>query len=94
MGVMLNKVSIRTFTNSTYVIKSNHLDYFSNSGHSYLLGPSTITSKANYIYRKGFYDTKKKHFLNKSYIKYDDRVIKGDSLYYDRNRNLHRQLEM
>jgi lipopolysaccharide export system protein LptA len=26
------------------------------------------------------------HFLNKSYIRYDDRVIKGDSLYYDRNR--------
>jgi lipopolysaccharide export system protein LptA len=78
-----------TITNPTYVIKSNHLDYYSNSGHSYLLGPSTITSKANYIYtEKGFYDTKKNlaHFLNKSYIKYDDRIIKGDSLYYDRNR--------
>ncbi len=82
----LTAVSI---TNPTYVIKSNHLDYFSNSGHSYLLGPSTITSKANYIYtEKGFYDTKKNlaHFLNKSYIRYDDRLIKGDSLYYDRNR--------
>ena len=78
-----------TITNPKYVIKTNHLDYFSNSGHSYLLGPSTITSKANYIYtEKGFYDTKKNlaHFLNKSYIKYDDRIIKGDSLYYDRNK--------
>lgn len=78
-----------TITNPTYVIKTNHLDYFSNSGHSYLFGPSTITSKTNYIYtEKGFYDTKKNlaHFLNKSYIRYDDRVIKGDSLYYDRNR--------
>jgi len=78
-----------TITNPTYVIKSNHLDYYSNSGHSYLFGPSTITSKANYIYtEKGFYDTKKNlaHFLNKSFIKYDDRVIRGDSLYYDRNR--------
>ena len=78
-----------TITNPTYVIKSNHLDYFSNSGHSYLFGPSTITSKTNYIYtEKGFYDTKKNlaHFLNKSFIKYDDRVIRGDSLYYDRNR--------
>jgi lipopolysaccharide export system protein LptA len=78
-----------TISNPTYVIKSNHLDYYSNSGHSYLFGPSTITSKANYIYtEKGFYDTKKNlaHFLNKSYIKYDDRIIKGDSLYYDRNR--------
>jgi lipopolysaccharide export system protein LptA len=77
-----------TITNPTYVIKSNHLDYFSNSGHSYLFGPSTITSKSNYIYtEKGFYDTKKNlaHFLRKSYIKYNDRLIEGDSLYYDRN---------
>ncbi len=78
-----------TLTNKSYEIKSNHLDYFSNSGHSYLFGPSTITSKTNYIYtEKGFYDTKKNlaHFLDKSYIKYDDRLIKGDSLYYDRNK--------
>ncbi|PRZ24043.1 OstA-like protein [Flavobacterium granuli] len=78
-----------TITNPTYVIKSNHLDYFSNSGHSYLFGPSTITSKKNFIYtEKGFYDTKKNlgHFLRKSYIKYEDRLIEGDSLYYDRGR--------
>ncbi len=78
-----------TITNPKYVMKSNHLDYYSNSGHSYLFGPSTITSKSNFIYtEKGFYDTKKNlsHFLRKSYIKYDDRIIEGDSLYYDRNR--------
>lgn len=77
-----------TITNPKYVIKSNHLDYYSNSGHSYLFGPSTITSKTNYIYtEKGFYDTKKNlaHFVRKSYIKYDDRLIQGDSLYYNRN---------
>ncbi len=76
-------------TNPKWVIKSNHLDFFSTSGHSYLFGPSTITSKANYIYtEKGFYDTKKNlaHFLRKSYIKYTDRKVTGDSLYYDRNR--------
>lgn len=78
-----------TITNPKYVIKSNHLDYYTNSGHSYLFGPSTITSDTNYIYtEKGFYDTKKNvaHFLRKSYIKYKDRLIEGDSLYYDRNR--------
>jgi lipopolysaccharide export system protein LptA len=78
-----------TITNPKYVMKSNHLDYYSNSGHSYLFGPSTITSKTNFIYtEKGFYDTKKNlaHFLRKSYIKYEDRRIEGDSLYYDRNR--------
>ena len=75
-------------TNPQYVIKSNHLDYYTNSGHSYLFGPSTITGKENFIYtEKGFYDTKKNkaHFVKNSYIKYNDRLIKGDSLYYDRN---------
>ena len=75
-------------TNPQYVIKSNHLDYYTNSGHSYLFGPSTITGKENFIYtEKGFYDTKKNkaHFVKNSYIKYNDRLIEGDSLYYDRN---------
>lgn len=79
-----------TVTNPKCVIKSNHLDYYSNSGHSYLFGPSTITSKTDYIYtEKGFYDTKRNlaHFLRKSYIRYDDRLIEGDSLYYDRNKD-------
>ena len=78
-----------TLTNPKTVIKSNHLDYYSNSGHSYLFGPSTITSKEDFIYtEKGFYDTKKNvaHFLKKSYIKYNDRLIEGDSLYYDRTK--------
>lgn len=78
-----------TITNPKYVVKSNHLDYYKNSGHSYLFGPSTITSKQNYIYtEKGFYDTRKNvgHFLRKSYIRYKDRLIEGDSLYYDRTR--------
>lgn len=78
-----------TLTNPEYVLKSNHLDYYNNSGHSYLFGPSTITSKQNFIYtEKGFYDSKKNvgHFLRKSYIRYNDRLIEGDSLYYDRTR--------
>ncbi len=77
-----------TITNPKYVVKSNHLDYYNNSGHSYLFGPSTITSEQNFIYtEKGFYDSKKNvgHFLRKSYIKYNDRLIQGDSLFYNRN---------
>ena len=76
-------------TNPEYTIKSNHLDYYTNSGHSYLFGPSTIVGKENFIYtEKGFYNTKKNvgHFLNKSYIKYKNRLIEGDSLYYDRKK--------
>ncbi len=90
--VAQKKFTFRTavvITNPEYVVKSNHLDYYNNSGHSYLFGPSTITSAENYIYtEKGFYDSKKNvgHFLRKSYIKYKDRLIEGDSLFYDRNR--------
>ncbi len=79
-----------TITNPKYVIKTNDLNYYTNSGHSYLSGPSTITSKKDFIYtEKGFYNTKNNtgHFLNKSYIKYNDRLIRGDSLYFDRNRD-------
>lgn len=78
-----------TLTNPKYVVKSNHLDYYNNSGHSYLFGPSTITSKENFIYtEKGFYDSRKNvgHFLRKSYIKYKDRRIEGDSLFYNRTK--------
>jgi lipopolysaccharide export system protein LptA len=76
-------------TNPEYTIKSNHLDYYTNSGHSYLFGPSTIVGKDNFIYTEnGFYNTKKNvgHFLRKSYIKYKERLIEGDSLYFDRAR--------
>lgn len=75
--------------NPEYTIRSNHLDYYTSSGHSYLFGPSTITGKDNFIYTEnGFYNTKKNvgHFLRKSYIKYKDRKIEGDSLYFDRTR--------
>jgi lipopolysaccharide export system protein LptA len=79
-----------TITNPKTVIKTNHLDYYENVGHAYLFGPSTITSKDNFIYtEKGFYDTKKNlaHFIKNSYIKYNNRRIEGDSLYYDRNQD-------
>lgn len=75
--------------NPEYTIRSNHLDYYTSSGHSYLFGPSTIKGKDNFIYTEnGFYNTKKNvgHFLRKSYIKYKDRKIEGDSLYFDRTR--------
>lgn len=79
-----------TIVNPKYVIKTNHLDYYTSSGHSYLFGPSTIKSKKDFIYTEnGFYNTKKNtgHFLDKSYIKYNDRRIQADSLYFDRNKD-------
>lgn len=78
-----------TLTNPQYVMKSNHLDYYTNSGHSYVFGPTTITGKKDFIYtEKGFYDTKKNlaTLLTNSYIKYDTQIIRGDSMHYDRKR--------
>jgi len=85
-----NFLTAVTLTNPQYVMKSNHLDYYTNSGHSYVFGPTTITGKKDFIYtEKGFYDTKKNlaTLLTNSYIKYDTQIIRGDSMYYDRNRN-------
>lgn len=75
-------------TNPEYVLKSNHLDYYTNNGQAFLYGPSTITGKDNFIYtEKGFYDTQTdiSHFTKNSRIEYKDRIIKADSLYYNRN---------
>jgi lipopolysaccharide export system protein LptA len=76
--------------NPDYVIDTDHLDFYSESGHAYLYGPTTITGEDSTIYcEKGFYDTNNDvgYFLKKSRINYDDRIIEGDSLYFDRNRS-------
>lgn len=76
--------------NPEYVIDSDRLDFFSESGHAYLFGPTTITGETSKIYcERGFYDTNNDvgYFLKNSRIDYDDRIIIGDSLYFDRNKS-------
>nr|WP_240473159.1 OstA-like protein [Flavobacterium enshiense] len=76
-----------TVTNPQCTIKTNHLDFYDNSGHAYVFGPSTITSKENVIYTEnGFYDTKNhtSNLSKNSTITYKNRKIKGDKIYYDR----------
>ncbi|MFY0604471.1 MAG: hypothetical protein JXQ93_11000 [Flavobacteriaceae bacterium] len=80
-----------TITNPDNFIESNHLDYYTNSGHAYLYGPSTITNKenGNRIYcEKGFYNTKTdiSYFVKNAKLFLKDRTIQGDSLYYDKPR--------
>lgn len=75
-------------TNKESKLLSDHLEYYTNTGVADLFGPSTIISENNTIYtEKGHYNSKTHiaHFLDKSKINYDDRVIKGDSLYYHKN---------
>ena len=87
-----NKFQAQTdvvITNPEYVLKSNHLDYYTDSGKAYLYGKTTIIGKESFIYaEKGYYDTKAdiSHFTKNAYILYDDRRIDGDSLYYDRKK--------
>ena len=80
-----------TITNPDNLIESNHLDYYTNLGHAFLFGPSTITDKKdnNKIYsERGFYNTKTdiSHFVKNAKLFLDERTIEGDSLYYDKIR--------
>ncbi len=81
-----NKVDVINKDGSTLV--SNHLDYYTDSGIAELFGASTITNANNIIYtEKGHHNSKTNisHFLENSKIFYGDRVIEGDSLYYNKN---------
>ncbi|GAA4953423.1 hypothetical protein GCM10023314_28730 [Algibacter agarivorans] len=69
-------------------IKSNFFDFYSDTGYAYLFGPSTITTEDSKTYcEKGFYDTENKigYAVKKAKIDYDNRIIEGDSLYFDNN---------
>ncbi len=63
-------------------------DFFSDTGYAYLFGPSTITTTESKTYtEKGYYDTKNKngYAVKNSKINYNNRIIEGDSLYFDDN---------
>jgi len=75
--------------NPEYVIKSKQLDFYTLSGFAFLFGPTTITSETSVIYcERGFYDTQRDtgYFVKNSKINYDERVVEGDSIYFDRNK--------
>ncbi len=83
----INKVVVK---NPEYTINSEQLDFYSESGHAYLYGPSTIKSETSTVYcERGFYDTRADngYFVKKSQINYDNRILKGDSLYFNRQKS-------
>ena len=76
--------------NPKYIIESNQLDFYSVSGYAFLYGPTTITSKTSVIYcERGFYNTSEDtgYFVKKSKINYNERIVEGDSIYFDRNKS-------
>lgn len=74
-------------TNPEYVINTDQLDFYTETGNVYLYGPSTIVSETSTVYcERGFYDTREDYgyFMKNARIDYDHRSVYGDSLYFDR----------
>ena len=73
--------------NPEYILDSEQLDYYETSKNAYMYGPSTITGKTYKIYcERGFYDTKIEngYGIKNTQIDYNDRIMKGDSVYFDK----------
>jgi lipopolysaccharide export system protein LptA len=76
--------------NPEYTLKTKQLDFYTETGHAYMFGPSTIDGETSKIYcERGFYNTNNDtgYFIKKSRIDYDNRIVEGDSLYFDRNKS-------
>ncbi len=74
--------------NPEYTVNSAQLDYYTDSKHAYMYGPSTIKGKEYTIFcKRGFYNTvtEKGYFVKESRIDYDNRIINGDSLYFEKS---------
>lgn len=73
--------------NPEYTVRSPRLDFYSESGLAYLYGTSTIESPSSTIYcDRGYYNTRsnKGHFVKNSRVDYNQRILYGDSIYFDR----------
>ena len=81
----LSNVVIR---NPKYTVNSQQLDFYSESGGAYLYGRSTIKSETSTVYcERGYYDTRSNigYFVRNSRVDYNNRILYGDSIYFDRN---------
>lgn len=73
--------------NPEYTLTTNQLDFYSETGGAFMYGPSTIKGDASTIYcERGYYNTNNDtgYFIKNSTINYENRVIEGDSLYFNR----------
>ena len=69
-----------------YQLKSQRLDYFTESDRAFFYGKTTIKGEEYQIYcEEGTYDTKlqKGNFQKNSIIFYNNKEIRGDSLYFE-----------
>ncbi|MFD2824251.1 OstA-like protein [Lacinutrix iliipiscaria] len=76
--------------NPDYTIDTQQLDFYTETGHAFLYGPSTIVTAESKTYcEKGFYNTETKqgYAVKKAKIDYENQVFEGDSMYFDNNRS-------
>ena len=76
--------------NPEYQVTSSQLDYYTESNKAFLYGPTKIIGEDYDIYcEKGFYDTQNQrgYFNRNAEILYNNKIINGDSLYFENNRN-------
>ena len=83
-----SKVSV---VNTENHLKSEHLDYYTNTNLAYLYGPSTVThlKDSTKIYsERGFYNTNTdvSYFVKNATLFLKDRTVTADSLYYDKRK--------
>lgn len=74
-------------TNPDYTMYSDTLRYNTLTEVAFFLGPTDIISDNNYIYcENGWYNTKSdiSQFNNNAYLESDGTILKGDSIYYER----------
>ncbi len=75
-------------TNKDHQITSDNLEYYTDTGISNFNGATSILDRKNnntIFSKKGYHNSKTKisYFVKDARIDYNDRIIKGDSLYYD-----------
>ncbi|MEB3344405.1 OstA-like protein [Aquimarina gracilis] len=72
--------------NPENTVDSDRLDYYTENGHAFLYGPSTVKGKESTLYcERGFYDTNVKtgYAIKNARIDYDNRTVFGDSIFYN-----------
>jgi lipopolysaccharide export system protein LptA len=73
--------------NPDYTVRCDTLLYNTNYEISHFYGPTTITSKENFIYcERGWYDSKNdiSEFRKNAFMKNDRQTLAGDSILYDK----------
>ena len=76
--------------NPDYKVNSEQLDYYTESNQAYLYGDSKIEGEAYIIEcERGFYDMNREKgiFKKNAVLYYDNKIIKGDSLYFESAKN-------